>query len=531
MLNLDAAALRDAVPRRLQAHPPARPAGRGGRRRPPRTSSRARTACRWRSTATARASASPSSAGMIFVDGVDIGDVADVALRDRRMLCADGIFVVVATISEQDGSSVADPEVIFRGVPFPDEAERAARRDPRRRSRARWTRAAKEEIREIDLLQKMLHDDLAAFVYDRLRAPADGAAGRRRGLDAGRRLRAGSPAARRPRDRRRTARRGSRDDEARAAVRGASARARTLAAVGLGDRADDRRGRGRTSRRGRPAADEALEHPLAQLGRDAGAVVLDDEHDVVAAPASTGRADRACRAACGWIAFSIRFSARRCSSSRAPSTTRRLGRRRSSSWLAGDRLELGRRVDDDLAEVGRLRAATLAAGVGAGEQQQVGDQAAHALRRAQRADRRPRRCSPSSSSASSSRFASTLVSGVRSSCEASATNCALAAQRRLGLRARRARAPASISSSVRASSATSSSAGGLGDAARRVARCARSRAPSRSARRSGASRGAPARAPASSASSVPPSTPRSRKKRTRRDRRVDVGDAAARTAT
>ena len=41
--------------------------------------------------------------GMIFVDGVDIGDLADVALRDRRMLSADGIFIVVATISEQDG--------------------------------------------------------------------------------------------------------------------------------------------------------------------------------------------------------------------------------------------------------------------------------------------------------------------------------------------------------------------------------------------------------------------------------------------
>ena len=62
--------------------------------------------------------------GMIFVDGVDIGDVADVALRDRRMLSADGIFVVVATISEQDGSSVAEPEVIFRGVPYADEADK-----------------------------------------------------------------------------------------------------------------------------------------------------------------------------------------------------------------------------------------------------------------------------------------------------------------------------------------------------------------------------------------------------------------------
>jgi ribonuclease J len=106
--------------------------------------------------------------GMIFVDGVDIGDVADVALRDRRMLSADGIFVVVATISEQDGSSVAEPEVIFRGVPFPDEAEQLLD-DIRATVDASLARAATEEIREIDLLQTILHDDLAALVYDRLR--------------------------------------------------------------------------------------------------------------------------------------------------------------------------------------------------------------------------------------------------------------------------------------------------------------------------------------------------------------------------
>ena len=106
--------------------------------------------------------------GMIFVDGVDIGDVTDVALRDRRMLSADGIFVVVATISEQDGSSVAEPEVIFRGVPFVDEADKLIDqlRDTVDRSLAR---AAKEDIREIDLLQQILHDDLAAFVYEKLK--------------------------------------------------------------------------------------------------------------------------------------------------------------------------------------------------------------------------------------------------------------------------------------------------------------------------------------------------------------------------
>jgi ribonuclease J len=107
-------------------------------------------------------------AGMVFVDGVDIGDPADVALRDRRMLSADGIFIVVATISEQDGEPVADTEVIFRGVPFAEQADGLVEeiREEVERSLAR---SANDGVREIDILQQELHDDLAAFVYDRLR--------------------------------------------------------------------------------------------------------------------------------------------------------------------------------------------------------------------------------------------------------------------------------------------------------------------------------------------------------------------------
>lgn len=110
----------------------------------------------------------PEQAGMIFVDGVEIGDMADVALRDRRMLSADGIFIVVVTIAEQDGRSVVDPEVIFRGVPFLDQADELSD-EIRATVDASLQRAAKEELREVDLLQQMLHDDLAKLVYDRLK--------------------------------------------------------------------------------------------------------------------------------------------------------------------------------------------------------------------------------------------------------------------------------------------------------------------------------------------------------------------------
>jgi len=111
---------------------------------------------------------SQERSGMIFVDGVDIGDPADVALRDRRMLSADGIFIVVATVSAQDGSSVVPPEVIFRGVPFLDQLEGLVD-EIRGAVEASLERAASDRITEIDHLQEILHDDLQAFVYDRLK--------------------------------------------------------------------------------------------------------------------------------------------------------------------------------------------------------------------------------------------------------------------------------------------------------------------------------------------------------------------------
>jgi ribonuclease J len=110
----------------------------------------------------------PETAGLVFVDGVDIGDVADVALRDRRMLSGDGIFIIVATVSEQDGSSVVAPEVLARGVPFLDDGGQIIE-ELREAVEDSLDRAAEQRVTEIDVLESMLHDDLAAFIYERLR--------------------------------------------------------------------------------------------------------------------------------------------------------------------------------------------------------------------------------------------------------------------------------------------------------------------------------------------------------------------------
>ncbi len=110
-----------------------------------------------------------TSAGMIFVDGVDIGDPDDVALRDRTTLSADGVCVVVVTVSAEDGSSVAEPELIFRGVPFLEDAGDALLGELRDEVEQTLSESAKDGVREPVLLQQDLHEDLAAFVYDRLR--------------------------------------------------------------------------------------------------------------------------------------------------------------------------------------------------------------------------------------------------------------------------------------------------------------------------------------------------------------------------
>jgi ribonuclease J len=106
--------------------------------------------------------------GVMFVDGVNVGEPDDVALRDRREISADGIFIVVATISTDDGSVVADPEVIFRGVSFLEEADALVEKlkDVVEDS---LEDAASAGTREVHLIQEDLHDAIGKLVYEKLR--------------------------------------------------------------------------------------------------------------------------------------------------------------------------------------------------------------------------------------------------------------------------------------------------------------------------------------------------------------------------
>jgi ribonuclease J len=105
-------------------------------------------------------------AGVTFVDGLGVGDVEDVALRDRRRLSEDGVLIVVTTVSMNGGAGdVAPPELIARGVgedtdlidELRDEAERIV------------LDLAQNGITEIKLIQEHIHDGIGQVVYERTR--------------------------------------------------------------------------------------------------------------------------------------------------------------------------------------------------------------------------------------------------------------------------------------------------------------------------------------------------------------------------
>jgi ribonuclease J len=101
--------------------------------------------------------------GVTFVDGLGVGDVHDVALRDRRHLSEDGVLIVVATLAGTNGRASGPPELIARGFAesdallgeMRDEADRVLRE------------LVEDNVVEIKLLQEHLHDGLGQLIYDR----------------------------------------------------------------------------------------------------------------------------------------------------------------------------------------------------------------------------------------------------------------------------------------------------------------------------------------------------------------------------
>jgi ribonuclease J len=101
--------------------------------------------------------------GSTFVDGLGVGDVRDVALRDRRHLSEDGVLIVVVTIGSQNGQELAAPEVISRGFAETGHLLEEARQEAERTLDA----CLREDISELKLLQEHIHDAVGRLIAER----------------------------------------------------------------------------------------------------------------------------------------------------------------------------------------------------------------------------------------------------------------------------------------------------------------------------------------------------------------------------
>jgi ribonuclease J len=106
--------------------------------------------------------------GVVLVDGMDLGDPADAAVRDRRTIADEGLLVVVSAVSSRDGRTAVQSEVVLRGVPTGPNDEAVL--DHIAQIASDVCEAASEQgEQDRDEIERRLHDAVASAVFDQLR--------------------------------------------------------------------------------------------------------------------------------------------------------------------------------------------------------------------------------------------------------------------------------------------------------------------------------------------------------------------------
>ena len=107
------------------------------------------------------------TSGYVLVDGLSVGDVGEVVLRDRRALASDGMFIVVVTVDKQTGKIVARPEIVTRGFVHGNES------DPLMEGTVDHIMAAVQSpgdrTSEVGLLKSQIKDEVSRYLYEQTR--------------------------------------------------------------------------------------------------------------------------------------------------------------------------------------------------------------------------------------------------------------------------------------------------------------------------------------------------------------------------
>ena len=106
-------------------------------------------------------------AGVVYVDGLSVGDVGDVVLRDRQRLSSDGIATIVVAIDAQTGAVVGDFELVVRGLPSGEDD--TVWFEAREKVAEALERTQREHATDQGVVAKAIRDSVSRFVWDRLR--------------------------------------------------------------------------------------------------------------------------------------------------------------------------------------------------------------------------------------------------------------------------------------------------------------------------------------------------------------------------
>lgn len=110
----------------------------------------------------------PVQHGVVYVDGVSLGDVGQVILRDRQQLAQDGIVTVVITFDAQSGRPTGEPELVARGVVFGPDSETLLA-EARARVSKTLARTAKEGATDQAVIRNAVRESLSQLLWERAR--------------------------------------------------------------------------------------------------------------------------------------------------------------------------------------------------------------------------------------------------------------------------------------------------------------------------------------------------------------------------
>ena len=103
-------------------------------------------------------------AGDVMVDGLGVGDVGSVVLRDRKHLAEDGLIVAVCTIDSANGSVVAGPDVVSRGFVYVKESEELMD-EARKVVYNTLEKCARQNVRDWASIKQNVKEELSRFLY------------------------------------------------------------------------------------------------------------------------------------------------------------------------------------------------------------------------------------------------------------------------------------------------------------------------------------------------------------------------------